>query len=75
MISLKEIAEIHQTLLDEFGGAHGIRDLPALDSAIARPFQRFDNHELYPDPIHKAASLIESILMNHPFVDGNKRTG
>ncbi|MES2331557.1 MAG: type II toxin-antitoxin system death-on-curing family toxin [Bacteroidota bacterium] len=75
MISFKEVEGIHETLIKQFGGSHGIRDKEALSSAIARPFQTFDGKELYPRPIDKAASLIESILVNHPFVDGNKRTG
>ena len=75
MISIKEVEEIHKKLIETFGGSHGIRELSALDSALARPFQTFDGEELYPTPVSKAASLIESILMNHPFIDGNKRTG
>ena len=75
MIPIKEVEQIHNLLIDTFGGSHGIRDLSALESALARPFQTFDNKELYPTPIDKAASLIESILNNHPFIDGNKRTG
>ena len=75
MISIKEVEEIHKTLINIFGGSQGVRDLAALDSALARPIQTFDNNELHPTPIHKAASLIESILINHPFIDGNKRTG
>ncbi len=75
MISLQEVEKIHQILILEFGGANGIRDKDFLDSALARPFQTFDGKELYPTPLDKAASLIESILINHPFVDGNKRTG
>ena len=75
MISIKEVEEFHQILIEAFGGANGIRDLAALESALARPFQTFDDNELHPTPIHKAAALIESILINHPFVDGNKRTG
>nr|WP_264901225.1 type II toxin-antitoxin system death-on-curing family toxin [Sediminibacterium sp. TEGAF015] len=62
-------------LISEFGGANGIRDKDFLNSALARPFQTFDGKELCPTPLDKAASLIESILINHPFVDGNKRTG
>jgi death-on-curing protein len=75
MISIKEIEHLHHILIDRFGGSHGIRDYEALQSALGRPFQTFDNTELYPSPIEKAASLLESILLNHPFVDGNKRTG
>ncbi|MEO7266180.1 MAG: type II toxin-antitoxin system death-on-curing family toxin [Ferruginibacter sp.] len=50
------------------------REIGGLDSALARPFQTFENNELYPTPVNKSAALIESILVNHPFIDGNKRT-
>ena len=75
MISIKEVEQIHNLLIEEFGGAKGIRDLGALDAAINRPFATFDQQELYPNPVDKAAAIIESILINHPFMDGNKRTG
>jgi len=75
MISVKEAEEIHKILIDNFGGSHGLRDLGSLESALARPFQSFENHELYPIVILKAAALLESLLMNHPFIDGNKRVG
>ena len=74
MILVKEVEEIHKILIDNFGGSHGIRDLGSFESALARPFQSFGNEELYPSPILKAAALLESILINHPFIDGNKRT-
>jgi death-on-curing protein len=75
MIPIKEVEQLHQILIAKFGGSHGIRDKSALESAIARPFQTFDKNELYPSVLEKAASLIESIIVNHPFIDGNKRTG
>jgi death-on-curing protein len=75
MISIKETEAIHTILVEQFGGANGIRDLSGLESALARPFQTFGGTDLYPTPIHKAAALIESLLINHPFIDGNKRTG
>ena len=75
MISVEEVEELHRVLIDKFGGTQGIRDASALESALGRPFQTFGQNELYPTTIHKAASLIESIVINHPFVDGNKRTG
>ena len=75
MIPVKEVELLHRILIDKFGGSHGIRDNAALESAIARPFQTFDGNDLYPSVIEQAASLIESILINHPFIDGNKRTG
>ena len=75
MIPVKEVELLHRILIDKFGGSHGIRDKAALESAISRPFQTFDGNDLYPSVLEKAASLIESILVNHPFIDGNKRTG
>ncbi|MFM8741216.1 MAG: type II toxin-antitoxin system death-on-curing family toxin, partial [Cytophagales bacterium] len=51
-----------------------IRDRGALESAISRPFHTFDGKDLYPNPVDKAAAIFESIISNHPFVDGNKRT-
>jgi death-on-curing protein len=75
MIPLKEVEHLHRILIDKFGGSHGIRDSAALGSAVTRPFQTFDKKELYPSALEKVASMIESILINHPFIDGNKRTG
>ncbi|MDW3209050.1 MAG: type II toxin-antitoxin system death-on-curing family toxin [Reichenbachiella sp.] len=75
MISLKGALEIHAILIERFGGANGIRDPKLLDSALNRPFQTFDSKELYPTPIDKASAILESIVKNHPFTDGNKRTG
>jgi death-on-curing protein len=53
----------------------GIRDISLLESALARPFQTFGGDDLYATPYEKAAALLESIIKNHPFIDGNKRTG
>ena len=75
MISVKEVEVIHEILINNFGGSHGIRDINNLESALARPFQTFENKELYPTVILKAAALLESLLINHPFIDGNKRLG
>ena len=75
MISRSEAEQVHNILIQQFGGGKGIRDLGALESALSRPFQKFDNRDLYESTIDKAAALIESIITNHPFVDGNKRTG
>lgn len=75
MISVSEAIHIHDLLITRFGGASGIRDVGLLESALARPFQTFDGEELYPEPIEKAAAVIQSLLINHPFVDGNKRIG
>lgn len=75
MISLEETLLIHELAIEKFGGAVGVRDLSLLESAIQRPYSTFDQQELYPNPATKASSIIESIVKNHPFADGNKRTG
>ena len=74
MISIKETEIIHNILIDKFGGSKGIRDIGLLESALARPFATFDNSDLYPNAIEKASAILESIVINHPFIDGNKRT-
>ncbi len=74
MISIKEVEIIHNILIDKFGGSKGIRDIGLLESALARPFATFDNNDLYPNPTEKASAILESIVINHPFIDGNKRT-
>ena len=74
MISIKEVEIIHNILIDKFGGSKGIRDIGLLESALARPFSTFDNKDLYENPIEKASAILESIVINHPFIDGNKRT-
>ena len=75
MISVQETEALHTTLIEKFGGSKGIRDAGALESALLRPFQSFGGTDLYPGVLEKASALIESILNNHPFIDGNKRTG
>jgi death on curing protein len=75
MILLDDILAIHEKSLMDYGGGNGVRDLGLLESAIARPFQTFGGEDLYPDAFTKAAALGESLIINHPFVDGNKRTG
>ena len=75
MISIEEVLKIHEILIERFGGSPGLRDKELLESAIYRPFNTFDSSDLYPTTIDKAAAIIESIIRNHPFVDGNKRTG
>ena len=75
MIDIQEVLVIHDTLIVQFGGSNGIRDYNLLVSAINRPFTGTGDTEFYPTMHEKAAALIESIVKNHPFVDGNKRTG
>ena len=75
MIDIQEVLVIHDTLIVQFGGSNGIRDYNLLVSAINRPYTGTGDTEFYPTIHEKAAALIESIVKNHPFVDGNKRTG
>jgi len=75
MIELSEALSIHQILINSFGGSNGIRDESLLSSALQRPFQTFDGEFVYKSILEKAAALVESILVNHPLIDGNKRTG
>jgi death-on-curing protein len=75
MFILDKVLQLHQQVLKLYGGSPGIRDINLLDSALNRPFQTFGGDELYPLPLEKSTAIIESIILNHPFVDGNKRTG
>jgi death-on-curing protein len=75
MIDIQEVIEIHNTLITSFGGSNGIRDYNLLISAINRPFAGSGDSEFYPSVHEKAGALIESIIKNHPFIDGNKRIG
>lgn len=75
MISIDDILKLHNRSILDFGGSYGIREIGLLESAIARPFQTFEGEYLYPTIFEKAAALGESLIKNHPFIDGNKRTG
>lgn len=74
MINIKIALATHNILIERFGGGTGVRDTGSLEAALARPYATFDQQELYPSGIEKAAAILESIVINHPFVDGNKRT-
>jgi death-on-curing protein len=75
MITLKEVLRLHELSIENFGGSNGVRDWNMLESALARPFQTFGGKDLYPSIYEKAAAIGESLIINHPFIDGNKRTG
>lgn len=68
-LSRDEVLAIHERVIEEFGGAPGVRDAGLLESALYRPRTGY-----YPDLAAMAAALFESLIMNHPFVDGSKRT-
>ncbi len=75
MIGLDEALSIHEQVVTATGGSHGVRDMGGLKSALARPYASFSGEDLYPGPIDKAAAILERVVKNHPFVDGNKRAG
>lgn len=73
-ISLDELLIIHTDQIERYGGSHGIRDIGLLESALYRPQSSFGGEDLYPTLFEKAAVLVHSLLLNHAFIDGNKRT-
>lgn len=74
-LTLVEVVELHRQIIEQSGGALGIRDRSALESALAQPRMTFGGEDLYPTLVDKAAAIGFSLIMNHPFVDGNKRIG
>jgi len=74
-LALAEVLELHRMVIEETGGSHGLRDLGALESAVAQPRMTFGGQDLYPAVEEKAATLGFSLICNHPFIDGNKRAG
>lgn len=73
-ITVTRVLAIHSYAVKRFGGSQGIRDLGLIESAVARPQSGFGGEYLYKDIFDMAAALLQSLLKNHPFVDGNKRT-
>lgn len=73
-LSLEEVLFIHDQAVKRFGGSFGVREMHLLESALSRPQASFDGQDLYESIFDKAAALMHSLLKNHPFVDGNKRT-
>ena len=69
-LTVAEVIAIHHHQIEEYGGSHGLRDLGALEAAVFRPLTGY-----YSDLSEEAAALLESLVNNHAFVDGNKRTG
>lgn len=74
-LTLHEVLELHDMLIEQSGGAAGLRDLGGLESAIAQPEMTFGGQDLYPTIETKANALCFSLVKNHPFIDGNKRIG
>lgn len=74
-LSIDQVLALHKALVRQFGGSHGVRDRGALEAAVARPQMTFGGEDLYADVPAKSAALMHSLVMNHPFIDGNKRVG
>jgi death on curing protein len=74
-LTLAEILELHSRIIEQSGGAAGVRELGGVESAIAQPQMTFAGQDLYPTIESKAAAICFSLVMNHPFIDGNKRIG
>lgn len=74
-LTIEQVMDLHRLVIAQSGGSGGIRDLNALESAMAQPTMTFDGADLYPAVAAKAAALAHSLIQNHPFIDGNKRTG
>ncbi|HVZ58718.1 MAG TPA: type II toxin-antitoxin system death-on-curing family toxin [Patescibacteria group bacterium] len=73
-LTTAQVLAVHDQMVKRFGGSLDVRDLGLIESAVNRPQSTFDNEDLYPDIFLKAASLMHSLLKNHAFVDGKKRT-
>ncbi|MEK7617447.1 MAG: type II toxin-antitoxin system death-on-curing family toxin [Patescibacteria group bacterium] len=73
-LKIDQVLFIHDQMVKRFGGSFGIRDLGLIESAVARPQASFGEEYLYKSIFDKAAALLQSLLKNHAFVDGNKRT-
>ncbi len=74
-LSLDEVIEIHQDMIERYGGSAGIRDMGLLQSAVAVPQASFGGEFLHTDLFEMAAAYLFHIVQNHPFIDGNKRVG
>lgn len=74
-LTLAEVLDLHRRVMEQSGGAGGVRDLSGVASAVAQPQMTLGDDELYPDIEAKATALCFSLVMNHPFIDGNKRVG
>ena len=70
-----QVIMLHEQLIEATGGSHGVRDDGMLESALAAPFQAFGDTAAYPSILQKAARLCYGLVKNHPFIDGNKRSG
>jgi len=73
-VDIDEVYEIHEAVIKAAGTKASVRDFSLLHSAVERPKATFGGRDLYPNALAKAAALLQSLCLNHPFTDGNKRT-
>lgn len=73
-LTTPQVLAIHDQMVKRFRGSHGVRDIGLVESAVERPLTSYDGQDLYVTIFEKAAALLQSLLKNHPFVDGNKRS-
>ena len=74
-LTKKHILNLHSQQIDIFGGIDGVRDDNLLDLSVESAYQTFDGKYLYKNVVSQAVHLGYSLVMNHPFIDGNKRIG
>jgi death-on-curing family protein len=74
-LKLRRVLQIHESQIELFGGSNGIRDIGLLESALAMPQTSFGGTYMHGDIYAMAAAYLFHIVSNHPFIDGNKRTG
>ena len=74
-LTINEVLELHHLALEQSGGADGVRNQNGLKSALAQPTMTHPGQDLYPTLVEKAVALCFSLVINHPFLDGNKRVG
>lgn len=74
-LTIAEVLHLHRMVIAQSGGSEGVRDQGSLESAVAQPQAAFGGADLYPSLAEKATALCFSLVLNHPFVDGNKRVG
>jgi death-on-curing protein len=74
-LTVEDVLALHAVQLPRYGGAAGVRDRALLESAVAQPMASFGGTWLHPDLWSMAAAYLYHLVQNHPFVDGNKRTG
>jgi death-on-curing protein len=74
-LDIGQVLRIHLSMIERYGGEEGVRDIGLLHSALAMPQASFGGEPLHNDLFEMAAAYLYHIVQNHPFVDGNKRTG